>query len=160
MKTLKQGAKCLFAGGIVLGGMHLNTSATSALETDVCSIKLEQNRIPVNKSKRAIVITKEDAGKLIKVPRDYFFSVQLSGNLTTGYRWTTVDLSKHITLVSEQFSENPTTDITVGKTGIHSFQFKAVIPGIIKLQFKQWRQWEGENSVSDTFNIWLDINPL
>ncbi|AHA75480.1 MULTISPECIES: protease inhibitor I42 family protein [Bacillus] len=30
-----------------------------------------------------------------------------------------------------------TTDGPVGKPGIHTFQFKATMPGIVKLQFKQ-----------------------
>ncbi|MFT4141211.1 MAG: protease inhibitor I42 family protein [Bacillus sp. (in: firmicutes)] len=171
MKPLKKCANFLFAG--IIGGMGLSEvplhiSAASTANTNVhsmqlttkglkTSIELEQNKILTNKLKQAIVITKEDSGKIIKIPRDHFFSVHLSEKLATGYHWTVVDLSNHISLVSENLSFNTTKDISLGKSGIHSFQFKANIPGLIKMNFKQWRQWEGEKSIIDNFNVWLDV---
>ncbi|MDA2638924.1 protease inhibitor I42 family protein [Bacillus cereus] len=39
----------------------------------------------------------------------------------------------------------------VGKPGIHTFQFKAIEPGVIKLKMKQWRSWEGDSSIMVTY---------
>ncbi|WP_242062580.1 protease inhibitor I42 family protein [Bacillus thuringiensis] len=69
----------------------------------------------------------------IHVPVGQFFSVHLAENPTTGYRWTRIDKNAGMLLLAEHFYSIPITDGPVGKPGIHTFQFKAKTPDIVKL---------------------------
>lgn len=120
--------------------------------------KAEINRTDVYELKRPIILTKENQGEQIHVPAGQFVSVHLAENPTTGYRWTMIDNNAGMPVLAEHFYSSQTTDGPVGKPGIHTFQFKATTPGIVKLQFKQWREWEGDSSVLDTFYVWLHID--
>ncbi|MBG9579371.1 hypothetical protein ABE42_09090, partial [Bacillus thuringiensis] len=75
----------------------------------------------------------------------------------TGYHWTTTNINHQIPLVGEHFQPNNTGDGTVGKPGVHKFQFKAIEPGVTKLQLKKWRSWEGDSSIIDKFYVWVHI---
>lgn len=48
--------------------MPLYTNATSTVDIDVLSTKLVQTSVSKNKPKQAIVITKNDADMLTKIP--------------------------------------------------------------------------------------------
>ncbi|WP_080497229.1 protease inhibitor I42 family protein [Bacillus cereus] len=61
----------------------------------------------------------------------------------TGYRWTTTNITQKIPLVGEYFQSSNMEDGEVGKPGMHTFQVKAIEPGVTKLQLKKWRSWEG-----------------
>ncbi|OQR53311.1 protease inhibitor I42 family protein [Bacillus sp. CDB3] len=121
------------------------------------SVKAETN-LPYKKElKRPIIITQKNYGEHIHIPMGQFFSVALAENPSTGYRWTTTNVNPLLPLVGEHFYSSEVEDVAVGKPGIHTFQFKATEPGVIKLQLKQWRSWEGDSSIRDTFYVWLHI---
>ncbi|EEM44581.1 hypothetical protein bthur0005_56340 [Bacillus thuringiensis serovar pakistani str. T13001] len=121
------------------------------------TVKAETS-LPYKKEwKRPTIITQENYGEHIHIPTGQFLSLYLAENPTTGYHWTTTNINHQIPLVGEHFQPNNTGDGTVGKPGVHKFQFKAIEPGVTKLQLKKWRSWEGDSSIIDKFYVWVHI---
>lgn len=120
-------------------------------------VKAEINLPYKKEMKRPTIITQENYGEHIHISTGQFLSLFLAENPSTGYHWTAINVNHKISLVGEHFQPSNTGEETVGKTGIHKFQFKAIEPGIIKLQLKKWRSWEGTSSIIDTFYVWVHV---
>ncbi|PEL99758.1 hypothetical protein CN602_18735 [Bacillus cereus] len=107
--------------------------------------------------KRPTIITQENCGEHFHMFTGQYLSLFLTENPSTGYRWTTTQLNHQISLVGEHFQPINKGDGSVGKPGIHKFQFRAIEPGVTKLQLKKLRSWEGDSSLIDTFYVWVHV---
>lgn len=75
-------------------------------------------------------------------------TVQLKENPTTGYRWIVEETSG-----IEQIGNNFMSDNGIGASGLRVFQFRTTHVGSYELRMKNWREWEGEASVIQRFQV-------
>ncbi|WP_257141377.1 protease inhibitor I42 family protein [Bacillus toyonensis] len=85
--------------------------------------------MPYTKELSTIII-KENYGEHLHISMGQYRFLFLAENPSTGYRWTTTNVNHQISLIGEHFQSSNARDGAVGKHGIHTFQFKAIGPGI------------------------------
>ena len=96
------------------------------------------------------VFTKSMHGKEIALAVNEPFTVALEEIASTGYRWQ-VDLTPCLALISS--SSAPHAGGGIGGGGHRQFVMTATTPGAIAVRAKLWRDWEGEPSVIERFEI-------
>ena len=80
------------------------------------------------------------------------FSIQLDGNLTTGYTWELDDVDQsQIELISNEYI--PRASNAIGSGGVHSFTFRAKKAGTFPVKLKYWQPWEGDASIGKRFEV-------
>ncbi|WP_429691026.1 protease inhibitor I42 family protein [Bacillus mycoides] len=100
-----------------------------------------------------VLLTQKDQGKVIPLHRNQRFSIQLTENPLTGYSWTICNILG-ICLLTEQFQFNCILEEVIGHHGVRIFQFQAIHTGKHTLQFKHWREWQGESSIIEKFQLY------
>ena len=95
-------------------------------------------------------------GNTIEVRVDDTILVQLRENPTTGYQWDIEEpKSRLIRLLGTDYIQSETSG--VGGGGERALTFKAKEAGRAILKLKLWREWEGDNSVIDRFEVTLVV---
>ena len=95
-------------------------------------------------------------GKTIEVRNDDTILVQLRENPTTGYQWAIEEpRSPQIRLLGTDYIQSETSG--VGGGGERALTFKAREAGRASLKLKLWREWEGDDSVIDRFEVTLVV---
>ncbi|OTX77880.1 hypothetical protein CBR56_28510 [Bacillus thuringiensis] len=107
-------------------------------------------------SQPVVILTQKDQGKVITLPIGQLFSIQLIENPTTGYRWTACNISG-VHLLAETFHLNSISEGASGHGGIRIFQFQSIHAGKHRLQFKHWREWQGDSSIIGTFQVYVHV---
>ena len=107
-------------------------------------------------SQPVVILTQKDQGKVIPLPIGQLFSIQLIENPTTGYRWTACNISG-VHLLIETFQSNSISEGPIGHGGIRIFQFQAIRADKHRLQFKHWREWQGDSSIIGTFQVYVHV---
>jgi len=95
-----------------------------------------------------MILSEQDQGRTIEVAEDDIITVRLKENPTTGYRWS-VETPNGLELVEDGFEAGGGG---IGAAGVRVLQFRATRPGSHKLHLKNWREWEGEASVTERFD--------
>jgi predicted secreted protein len=95
-----------------------------------------------------MMLSEQDRGRSVEVPRDSVITLRLKENPTTGYLWS-VEATNGLELVGDRFEEGGPA---IGAAGARVFQFRTPRAGLHKLRLKNWREWEGETSVIDRFD--------
>ncbi len=72
---------------------------------------------------------------------------------TTGFRWKVEDAPANLTLEHDSFDSGS----GVGGRGTRTFQFRATAAGDARLALKRWREFEGETSVAERFQVTLRV---
>jgi len=80
----------------------------------------------------------------------------LPENATTGYRWA---IDRHDDVVEVVAEEPRYPANAVGSGGEVGFTFKAKKAGTGEVALKNWRQWEGDSSVTRRFRVRLNVQP-
>ncbi len=97
-------------------------------------------------------LTEADRGKSFEIHRNDIVVIRLQENPTTGYCWE-VDKSdeKILPLQGSEFllPKHP----KFGEGGTRVFKFKAKKTGTAHIQLKHWREWEGDGSIDNRFDI-------
>lgn len=84
--------------------------------------------------------------------------INLSENPSTGFRWSLEKMdADRLTLLSSDYV--PADSSEVGRSGKRIWRFKAVSPGNAHVALKRWREWEGDKSIVERFEINLSVNP-
>ncbi len=99
-----------------------------------------------------IKLTQANNGESYELNRDDVIVIRLTENPTTGYCWEIEELDNNIlALQSSDFflPENP----QIGEGGMRVFAFKAKTAGSAQIRLKYWREWEGNDSITDVFNV-------
>ena len=102
-------------------------------------------------------VTSDDNGKTIKVADGETVFVRLHENSTTGYRWDFDNLDEAKVQVERASYER--TSEAIGSGGDAMWAVKPQTNGTAKVSMKLWRQWEGEQSIVDTFGFTLKVEP-
>ena len=97
-------------------------------------------------------LTQTDNGKSFEVHRDDVVVIRLKENPSTGYRWA---VNKADDRISTSFSLP--SDAKVGAGGTRAFTFKAGTVDTAHIQLKHWREWEGDDSIIDRFDITIVV---
>lgn len=101
-----------------------------------------------------LAITEDRNGETIALEEGDGFSVELSGNPTTGYKWTVVRIdADFLRLAESSFNADSSA---IGSGGTYVFRFETLQAGATTLGLAYRRSWEP--SASDrTFTLALDI---
>jgi inhibitor of cysteine peptidase len=107
--------------------------------------------------KMSTVLTTADNGRTVELPVGDEVALRLPENATTGYRWA-ID-SADANLVDIKEGPYVSTSEKMGGGGEAQWLIKAKAPGTTSIKLKRWRQWEGESSVVERYEITLRISP-
>ena len=105
----------------------------------------------------APVLTSADKGKTINLRVGAEATLRLPENPSTGYRWTIDAADWNVAEIREEAYE-PSSE-AVGGGGEAQWLMKAKAPGATTIKLKRWRQWEGEGSVVERFELTLRVSP-
>ena len=105
-----------------------------------------------------ITVTAADQGGTVTLQPGQRLIVQLAENPTTGFRWAKVQGDEEIIPLKDS-TYVVISAAAIGGGGQRNFIFEAGKPGSTPLQFKLWREWEGESSVQQRFGIKLVVSP-
>lgn len=103
-----------------------------------------------------VTLVHTDSGKSIEVQSGDTIIVRLDENPTTGFQWA-IDKSNDAILTLQDSDYVPAPDSRIGSGGQRVFTFKTQSAGAVDLQLKLWRQWEGDQSITDRFVVTLQI---
>ena len=104
-----------------------------------------------------ITLTEADQGKTIDVDQGTEVLIRLEENPTTGYRWA-FDQNDRAAPPPQDSGFASAPDAAVGAGGARVFTFTAEQPGTIHLQFKLWREWEGDSSVIERYGVDIQVH--
>lgn len=107
--------------------------------------------------KMSTVLTAADNGRIVELPVGDEVALRLPENATTGYRWA-ID-SADANRVDIKEGQYVSTSEKMGGGGEAQWLIKAKAPGATSVKLKRWRQWEGESSVVERYEITLRIAP-
>jgi inhibitor of cysteine peptidase len=94
-----------------------------------------------------MILSEQDRGRTIEVAEGDIITVRLKENPTTGYRWS-VETTNGLELVRDDFEAGGGA---IGAAGVRVLEFRATHPALYRIRLKNWREWEGEDSVIDRF---------
>ena len=103
-----------------------------------------------------ITLTQADQGKSITLQPGQTLVVKLPENPTTGFRWA-IARNDEETLALRDSDYAPAAGVGVGGGGQRTFTFVARKPGSVILQFKNWREWEGDSFITERFGVTIDV---
>ena len=101
------------------------------------------------------VLSVADNGKTIDLRVGHSVLLRLPENPSTGYGWT-FDADSRLVEISEKRHVHSAE--TIGSGGESQWSIKATAPGTATLRLKHWREWEGEGSVTERYEVGLVIS--
>lgn len=93
-----------------------------------------------------MMLNHQDNGRAVEMNLGDVVTVRLAENPTTGYRWT-VETSSGLEPVGDRFEAGG----AIGGAGVRELQFRPAQAGTHELCLKNWREWEGDDSVVERF---------
>ena len=119
------------------------------------STQSSQSPLP-SRSMSEMTLSQVDNGKIVALKRGQILLLHLDENPTTGYRWSKPILDTQVLqLKSDNF--NLPRNAGMGGGGQHVFTFQANNPGQVKLQLKNLREWAGEQSAIEQFEVTVQV---
>ncbi|MBD2213003.1 protease inhibitor I42 family protein [Nostoc linckia FACHB-104] len=119
------------------------------------SIQSAQSQ-PTSQSMSEVTLSKVNNGQVVTLKCRQILIVHLDENPTTGYRWSKPTLDTQVLqLKSDKF--NLPSNAGIGSGGQHVFTFQANNPGHVKLQLKNLREWAGEQSNIEQFEVTVQV---
>jgi inhibitor of cysteine peptidase len=102
-----------------------------------------------------LTIDRSDQRATVVANRGDTIEIHLDENPTTGFRWVDVGNDRRLPLESSEF--RPAADDRVGRGGSRVLRFKAFAPGLVRLDLQLQREWEGNPSTKDRFELTIRI---
>jgi inhibitor of cysteine peptidase len=103
-----------------------------------------------------ITLTRADSGKVVEARVGDTLVVRLEENPATGYRWTIEKIDEEV-IVLHQVEFVPSHSAGMGGGGQRRWTFTAQKAGMVTLELKLWRTWEGDASISERFTVTLHV---
>lgn len=100
-------------------------------------------------------LSASDHGKTIPLTVGSTVELRLPDNPSTGYRWT---FKADPTMVHIKEGRYTQSSELVGSGGEMQWFLQALKPGTTAVLFKRWREWEGEQSAIESFQLTLSIS--
>lgn len=98
----------------------------------------------------------QDNGSSIKAQIETTIYILLPGNATTGYTWAISHIDENI-VECVQSGFNNANAAAPGSASQQYFTFKPVKKGNSKIALKYFRSWQGDSSVTRTFEINIEV---
>jgi inhibitor of cysteine peptidase len=98
-----------------------------------------------------------DDGRAINMQVGETVTIRLSENATSGYRWTLNRFDENLFELLDVRLDYKSK--AVGMSGYASFTLKGIQAGEGSVVLKNWRQWEGDKSVTRYFRLKIGIAP-
>jgi len=105
----------------------------------------------------SVSLTAADNGKTVELHVGDAAVLRLPENATTGYRWAVDAADGSVVEIAE--GEYIATPNRVGAGGEAQWIVRAKAAGATQVKLKHWREWEGERSVIERYEISLRILP-
>ena len=105
----------------------------------------------------SIPLTEADKDTTIDVPQGSEVVIRLEENPTTGYVWALAQTDDTV-LPLERSDFSATLGAGVGAGGIRTFTFTAGEPGTAHLQLKLWREWQGDPSTIERYDVVIRVH--
>lgn len=99
------------------------------------------------------VLNSQDNGRTVDVKAQSIVTVCLKENPTTGYRWK-IETADGLGLIDDSFEK---LSDSLGASGIRILKFRTPEAGVHKLSIRNWRDWEGESSIIDRFDVLIEV---
>ncbi|MCU5270693.1 protease inhibitor I42 family protein [Bacillus cereus] len=100
-----------------------------------------------------MILNEEDSNSMINMKLGDIFNVNLRENPTTGYRWD-IECFQGFKLIEDYFESGK----AIGAIGLRMLKFQTISIGSHKIHIKYWRNWEGDSSIIDNFNVVIIVN--
>lgn len=101
------------------------------------------------------VLSPADDGRSIRATVGDHIVIELPENPTTGYRWT-IDAVDDNGLALRDSAYARDDGGAIGGGGSRRLSFTVVRSGLSRIQLKRWREWEGDASVQQRFEVAVD----
>jgi inhibitor of cysteine peptidase len=104
-----------------------------------------------------VTLTQTDQGKSVRVGVGEKVEVTLPENPTTGFQWALEPNPDQILKLEGSTYVPPAPQTKPGGGGTQIFSFSGQTPGTATLQFKLWREWQGDASVRQRFSVTVQV---
>lgn len=116
----------------------------------------EQNNTDDTGMETEQVVTEADNGTGISLKNGEAFLLELRENPSTGYSWE-LNLSEGLTILSDNYTQDPAPEDQVGVSGTHSWEIKAVAQGSQQVNGIYKRPWENTTGTEDNFTLSVEV---
>jgi inhibitor of cysteine peptidase len=104
-----------------------------------------------------VTLSQADSGTVLTLKRGQTLILCLDENSTTGYRWSLPALDTEVLeLKSDEI--NLPSNPGIGSGSQRVFTFQANNPGRVKLQLKNLREWVGDESTIEEFQVSVQVS--
>jgi inhibitor of cysteine peptidase len=103
-----------------------------------------------------ITLTRAEHGKSIEAQVGDLITVSLDENPTTGFRWA-IDKSDDDVVALQTSEYAVASSSKMGGGGQRVVTFKARKAGVAAIHLKLWREWEGDQSITQRFAVTLRV---
>ncbi len=111
----------------------------------------------ITSSMSDINISKSDNGRVLTLKIGQTLRLSLAENPTTGYRWSErTSLDTQVLQLKNDDFQLPSS-AAIGGGGVRVFTFQAQKVGQVKLQLKNMREWESEQSAIEQFEVTVQV---
>jgi inhibitor of cysteine peptidase len=146
----RQGALALATKGAVL--VALGLSSFPGLNAAPLGVEVSARGHTVT----TITLTRTDNDTTKEVHVGVRIVVQLPENPTTGYSWEVDSSNDRIIRLRSSVYSHGSPD-RVGGGGERSFTFEAMGVGTDEIRLKNWRKWQGEQSIAERFVVTVRV---
>jgi inhibitor of cysteine peptidase len=102
-----------------------------------------------------MLVTQADDGKELELSLADVITLHLPENPTTGYRWA-LEETDGVTLETSSYAQ--ASHSAVGGGGERTFKLRPLKTGDVSVRLKRWREWEGDASITETFQLKLQVH--
>src|SRR5262245_61588012 len=106
--------------------------------------------------RKEMTLTRGDNGKTIEVQAGDSVVVRLDENPTTGFIWA-IDQDNDDILPLRHSDYTMAPGAGIGGGGQRTLTFQAQKAGTVSLQLKLWREWEGDQSITERFFVTIQV---
>ncbi|MEG4212191.1 protease inhibitor I42 family protein [Microcoleus sp. S13_B4] len=104
-----------------------------------------------------VTLSQADSGTVLTLKRGQTLILRLDENSTTGYRWFLPALDTEV-LQLKSDDINVPSNLGIGGGRQRVFTFQANNPGNVKLQLKNLREWVGDESTIEEFEVSVQVS--
>ena len=104
-----------------------------------------------------VTLSQADSGTVLTLKRGQTLILRLNENSTTGYRWSLPALDTEVLQLKSDEINLPSNPGIGGGTQ-RVFTFQANNPGRVKLQLKNLREWVGDESTIEEFQVSVQVS--
>jgi len=135
---------------------RITSLAQSAAQPKQQSIQQPQSP-HTSQSMSEVTLSQADSGTVLTLKRGQTLILRLDENSTTGYRWSLPALDTEV-LQFKSDDINLPSNTGIGGGGQRVFTFQANNPGRVKLQLKNLREWVGDESTIEEFQVSVQVS--